>query len=203
MPGLRPRNHPTANGCHQDLTGPPWELCDDYAPPGNQDHSIDRARCCDTRRGDSRNHTPERIRYHDSLGDHRQRVRLRERLVSPAFGTARAEDPKCRELNRRYCPNSAFELARLRRARGDGTIHRADDDCGHSTGSLPASMHLLEGATVVSDIVTVSGAQVTGAHPYLPVTYQDMLASVNTYRARCRFGTREVGSRYGPSPSPG
>jgi high-affinity iron transporter len=49
-----------------------------------------------------------------------------------------------------------------------------------------------EGATVVSDTVTVSGPQVTGAHPYLPVTYQDMLASVNAYRADVASGLAKL-----------
>jgi high-affinity iron transporter len=49
-----------------------------------------------------------------------------------------------------------------------------------------------EGATVVSDTVTVSGPAVTGAHPYLPVTYQDMLPSVNTYRADVASGLAKL-----------
>jgi high-affinity iron transporter len=44
-----------------------------------------------------------------------------------------------------------------------------------------------EGATVLSNTVTVSGA-VTDAHPYIPVTYQEMLPSVDTYRADVAAG---------------
>jgi iron uptake system EfeUOB component EfeO/EfeM len=45
-----------------------------------------------------------------------------------------------------------------------------------------------EGDTVLSDTVTVSGPAVTDAHPYLPVTYQEMLPSVNAYRVDVTAG---------------
>jgi high-affinity iron transporter len=49
-----------------------------------------------------------------------------------------------------------------------------------------------EGATVVSHTVTVSGPQVTDAHPYLPVTYQEMLPSVDRYRSDVASGLAKL-----------
>jgi high-affinity iron transporter len=40
-----------------------------------------------------------------------------------------------------------------------------------------------EGATLLSHAVKVSGPPVTGAHPYLPVTYNEALPAINAYRA--------------------
>jgi len=45
-----------------------------------------------------------------------------------------------------------------------------------------------EGATLLSNVVTVSGRAVTDAHPYLPVTYSEAVPVINTYRADVSAG---------------
>ena len=49
-----------------------------------------------------------------------------------------------------------------------------------------------EGATVDSNTVTVSGPPVTDAHPYLPVTYSEMVPAIDDYRAQVAAGLSKL-----------